>query len=147
MKRYVDIVHLFPKHFARESEFLGSDCNRRHASRGIQSGFPEAVKVPTDSQLLHCPPHLRPPRLFRNTEMLITATWEANIYLITDFTFPALVNYISGQNYSPNCDHFSHYFTLHINGIIPQKQKATRVIIISPINRCCTVMCFNFEML
>lgn len=54
--------------------------------RGIQSKFPAALKVPTDSQLLHHTLHLRP-RSFSNTEILQTATWGANAPSISIFTF------------------------------------------------------------
>lgn len=55
--------------------------------RGIQSGFPAALKVPSDSQLLHHTLHLGP-RSFSNTETLHTATCRAYIHQISVFTFP-----------------------------------------------------------
>lgn len=64
-------------------DFLGSGLRR---IRGIQFEFPAALKVPTDSQLLHHTLHLRPCS-FSNTEILQTATWGANNPVISLFTF------------------------------------------------------------
>ena len=72
------------------ADFLRSVCGLRHTSGGIESGCPAALKVPTDSQLLHHTLHPRP-RSFSNTQILQAATWRANIPLISVFTFTALL--------------------------------------------------------
>lgn len=56
-----------------------------HMYQGHQVWVSTALKISTDSQLLHHPAHLRV-RSFSNSKRLHRATWGTNIYLISVFT-------------------------------------------------------------